>query len=98
MTRARIIGDYAKALGWSRGKRLHAFRHLYAGDEYEREYERQLKLTPDNPSAAERATKVHLKGRLTHNSIEAQDTYLTNMRLKNSAELKKKHHEIKICI
>ncbi|MBR9793006.1 MAG: hypothetical protein GYB58_14765 [Gammaproteobacteria bacterium] len=69
------ISSYAKKLGWPKRKVLHVFRHLFAIEESESEYESQLKVNSD-PNVAKSATRIHLKDRLGHISPDSQRTYL----------------------
>lgn len=72
---SKRISNYAKKLGWPQRKVLHVFRHLFAIEESEKEYETQLKLNSD-PNVAKSAARIHLKDKLGHISPESQRTYL----------------------
>lgn len=88
------ISSYAKKLGWPRGKVLHVFRHLFAIEESDNEYESQLKINND-PNVAKSAARIHLKERLGHVSLESQRTYLEFSQALKGSDRDEKQHETK---
>ena len=87
------ISIYAKKLGWPPGKVLHAFRHLFAIEETEAEYSKQLELTND-PTVARSSARIHLKDKLGHMSKDSQETYLEHAHALNSEDIDEKEKEI----
>lgn len=71
------ISEYAKILGWPKGKVIHVFRHLFAIEEIESVYKTQLERT-DDPAVARSIARIATKDSLGHLSDESQETYLTH--------------------
>lgn len=86
------ISKYAKSLGWPNRKVLHVFRHLFAIEETDNEYESQLEKSND-PNVAKSATRIHLRDRLGHINLDSQLTYLEHAQVLKESDRKEKKME-----